>query len=115
MAPQKIYIAGPMGGLPDLNFPAFHQAAEKLRRWGHFVFNPAEHDQGSYRANLQIDLSWICGEAQAIFMLAGWEKSPGARAEHALAVALGLDIWYEMFLLLTLDETEAAHHFVGEK
>lgn len=39
---MKLYIAGPMTGLPDLDFPAFHEAAAKLRAQGHEVINPAE-------------------------------------------------------------------------
>ena len=37
-----IYIAGPMTGRPDLNFPAFHAAATTLRDAGFDVVNPAE-------------------------------------------------------------------------
>ena len=39
---RRIYIAGPMTGLPALNFPAFHAAASALRALGHQVVNPAE-------------------------------------------------------------------------
>ena len=42
---MKTYISGPMTGLPDLNFPAFHEAAAYLRAKGFDVINPAEHDQ----------------------------------------------------------------------
>ncbi|WP_457825134.1 DUF4406 domain-containing protein, partial [Staphylococcus aureus] len=30
----RIYVAGPMSGLPELNFPAFHAAAAELRAQG---------------------------------------------------------------------------------
>ena len=39
---MRIYIAGPMTGKKDHNFPAFEAAAKRLRDKGHFVINPAE-------------------------------------------------------------------------
>lgn len=42
MKERRIYISGPMTGLPDFNFPAFHDAAARLRERGHEVANPAE-------------------------------------------------------------------------
>lgn len=120
---MKIYLAGPMTGIPHFNYPAFNSAAAALRFEGHEVFNPAEHDLAVYgkdisnpsgnaaeaaavhgfdrRAALKADLSWICDKAEAIALLPGWEASTGANAEHALAVALGLQIF-------NLKEAEAA-------
>lgn len=110
----KIYVAGPMTGIPQFNFPAFHAAAKLLRAHGHEVFNPAEKDMerhggidislgnvdGSHayavanhgfslREALRDDTHYICTEANAIAMLPNWEGSKGAIAEHALAFALG--------------------------
>lgn len=108
----KIYIAGPMSGYPELNHPAFFEAQEAFEEGGWEVFNPAALDhevygsteatedamlddrQGFLRKALGSDLKWICKKADAIAMLPGWEKSLGARAEHATAVALGLQILY---------------------
>ena len=39
---MRIYISGPMTGMPDSNISAFNAAAERLRAEGHFVINP--HD-----------------------------------------------------------------------
>lgn len=39
---KRIYIAGPMTGLRELNFPAFNAEAARLRAAGWEVLNPAE-------------------------------------------------------------------------
>lgn len=103
---MKVYLAGPMTGLPQFNFPAFDAAEAKLRLLGHDVFNPAQMDRDLgfdpasssvtnefLRDALRRDLSAIC-ESDAIAMLSGWEKSGGARIEWMLAVHLGLKIFY---------------------
>ena len=51
----------------------------------------AEHGF-NLREALRDDLVWICLEADAIALLRGWRFSKGARAEHAAAVALGLQV-----------------------
>lgn len=103
---MKVYLAGPMTGLPQFNFPAFDAAAEKLRLLGLDVFNPAQMDrdlgfdpsggavtQEFLRDAMRRDLSAIC-DADSIAMLPGWEKSGGARVEWMLAVHLGLKVIY---------------------
>ncbi len=115
-APVIIYLAGPMSGVKDFNFPAFDEATAKLRAEGHCVFSPAEKDRAvfgqdinksetgdvdeasakgfSLRRALYEDTKFICLEADTIAMLPGWEHSKGARAERALAYALGHKIIY---------------------
>ena len=41
-----IYLSGPMTGLPEFNYPAFHEAARRWRAIGWDVINPAEHFEG---------------------------------------------------------------------
>lgn len=103
---MKIYLAGPMRGYAEFNFPAFHYAAAKLRAEGHEVFSPAEKGEEkelTADSNLQeklafrrkvfrIDTTYICDEAEQVALLPGWEFSPGARAERALGEAIGLSI-----------------------
>lgn len=113
---MKIYLAGPMRGYPEFNFPAFHYATAKLRNEGHEVFSPAEADNFRHGADisvgniegdeeqatrehgfslrdaLAVDAAWICREAEAVALLPGWTKSKGAVAEQALGRALGLTI-----------------------
>ena len=42
MRNPKIYIAGPMRGLPDFNYPKFNDYAETHRAIGWDVANPVE-------------------------------------------------------------------------
>lgn len=105
---MKIYIAGPMSGYPEFNFPAFFQAEHTLKRQGWTVFNPAnkeaekELDQEAFATGDHVkataagfnfrecylwDVSKVI-EADAIYMLKGWESSPGAVGEHSVAVAM---------------------------
>lgn len=91
---MRIYLAGGMRGIPDLNFPAFHAAAQKLRLEGFEVFNPAAANLEGMPIGkiLAYELTWICEQAEAIALLPGWESSKGATAEHATAEAIGLKI-----------------------
>ena len=102
---KRVYLAGPMSGYVDYNFPAFNTAANKLRADGHYVFSPAENDYllygndfldhpetASYRKCLEDDLRWICRYAEVIALLPGWEKSAGVKAEKALADCLKLEV-----------------------
>jgi hypothetical protein len=90
-----------MRGIPDFNFPAFDAKAAELRAQGHIVFSPADGDRWleltgrpvDPRVCFELDTQWICREADAVALLPGWENSKGARAERALAEALGLDVW----------------------
>ena len=103
-----IYIAGPMRGYPRNNHDAFDRAEEMLiskKVWK--PINPAKVDRDfgvdpsddmtkkDLREALRRDANLIFDDCECIYMLRGWEKSEGARMEHAIAVALGLGIWYE--------------------
>lgn len=105
------YLAGPMRGMPEFNFPAFRTAATHVRQQGYDVWSPAEHDEAgdfyptgmhgfedlaehgfNLRAALAEDLRIITTEADLVVVLPGWENSKGATAEVATAKALGLPV-----------------------
>lgn len=118
----NLYIAGPMTGKEQFNFPLFDKVRDIYETIGFNVFSPADHDrkllgrekdwlptdehhEGEWkywdvpnapglRKMLGDDLLWIAENADAIVMLPGWENSKGAKAEWALAHALGLEISY---------------------
>jgi hypothetical protein len=91
---MRLYVAGPMTGLPDFNFPAFHAAAAKLRALGFDVENPAENTEPpckswlGYMRKAVVQVSKVDG----LILLPGWEQSKGARVEFNLAVGLGLSV-----------------------
>ena len=93
---MKIYISGPMSGLPDLNFPAFHDAAEKLRALGHEVTNPAEKQEEndknmSWTDYMRLDIKMLM-DCDAVALLPRYGQSKGAMTELNLAQSLGFDI-----------------------
>lgn len=90
----RVYVSGPMSGLPDLNFPAFHQAAAQLRALGLQAVNPAEINPGStmsWEACMRADIKALC-DCDALVMLPGWENSRGAHLEVHLAHRLGMQV-----------------------
>jgi len=89
---MKIYIAGPMTGLPHFNRPAFNQAAINLSFEKHVPLNPAILPDGLTEADYMAIGLTMLQRAGAIYLLTGWQFSAGARAEHALALKLGLEV-----------------------
>ena len=91
-----------MRGFENNNSLEFYKAEDKLNSvdiWD--PINPARMDDDLYKGEdidykeaMKRDLDVIF-ESDAMYMLRGWEKSDGARAEHALAVYLGLSIQYQ--------------------
>jgi hypothetical protein len=93
---SRIYVAGPMSGIEDYNFPAFNAAAAKLRAEGWQVENPAEHelaDNLEWADYMAYDLTrlGLCG---AIHLLPGWSKSKGAMIEWNIARSLGMKVQF---------------------
>ncbi len=91
---MKIYIAGPMTGRPQFNYPAFHQAAALLRAAGYIVVNPAENPApacGSWLGYMRMSVAQVAS-VDCLVMLPGWPFSKGARIEYLIAKLLGLGV-----------------------
>lgn len=90
-----LYIAGPMTGLPEHNFPAFNGAERQLVAAGYPVLNPATLGAGEEgRA-----WAWYAKRAlrmalrsDALAVLDGWEASLGAVLEVHVAETLGMPV-----------------------
>lgn len=96
---MRVYISGPMTGMPNLNFEAFDRARDLLLSQGHWIVSPADLDRSrgtlTYQEALKDDLKYLLW-CDAIYMLKGWDNgSFGAKLEHHIAQALGYTIMYE--------------------
>ena len=86
----RVYIAGPMTGYENFNREAFHKAEEELKREGHTVLNPAVLPDGLTQPHYMDICMAMIRCVDAIYMLKGWQRSAGAKAELALAEKLGV-------------------------
>ena len=86
------YLAGPMRGRPDNNYPAFHAAAKILREAGWTILSPAEtsekHPKWGFPQYMSLDIKMVL-KADTIILLPGWEQSQGALAELHVAEVTG--------------------------
>lgn len=106
------YLAGPMRGYPEFNFPAFARAAYRLRRLGLIVWSPAENSREEEFARIskgydpstgspgdgggrdalsffmEVDLAQVA-RADGVIVLPGWQESEGAVLEVLVALYLG--------------------------
>lgn len=109
---MKLYLAGPMSGIPKFNYPAFFEAAELLRDQGHEVVSPAEMDseaniavsmasehgylseyKDSWGTILAEDVRVVADEVDGVVMLEGWPDSRGARMEAFVAATVGKPVY----------------------
>jgi hypothetical protein len=112
LAGKRVFIAGPMRGYPDFNFPAFKNAREALRERGIDVFCPAERDEANgydftgtngtdeelQAAGFNMDQALADGVHQVlnsdcVVVLPGWQRSAGARTEMAVALKYGKTVY----------------------
>lgn len=112
VAIKTLYIAGPMTGVPDWNYPAFNKAQAELEAAGFRVLNPARQPDGlTYDEYLHRAIADVFA-CEGIALLNGWEGSPGAKAEVALADALQKDasaVWVWLTLAKINKAVDVAH------
>ncbi len=95
---MKWYLAGPMSGIEESNYPAFRQACHTLRNRGlhivspHDFFPPVEASQTQWEQLLRYDLRALT-DCHGIILLPGWSTSRGAILELSVALALDMEIY----------------------
>ena len=70
----------------------FNAEAHRLLGLGHVALNPAILPDGLEQHEYMALCIEMVKMADQLVMLPGWERSAGARAEHALAIKLGKTI-----------------------
>ena len=88
----KSCIAGARAGRPNFNRDGFNAEAHRLLGLGHVALNPAILPDGLEQHEYMALCIEMVKMADQLVMLPGWERSAGARAEHALAIKLGKTI-----------------------
>ncbi len=91
---MKLYLAGPMTGYVELNFPAFHAETARLRGLGYEVVNPAEVNpdaSAKWEDCMKADIAELL-KCDAVAVLPGYELSRGATLECHIARALGMAV-----------------------
>lgn len=116
---KKVYLAGPMRGIENWNFPAFDLARDRLVAAGYEVVSPADMDRENgldpdtladpvlnflreedwRKTPIWFDLPAAIERDKAellqcdmVALLPGWEKSEGANEEVRLASQAGISI-----------------------
>lgn len=89
----RLYVAGPMTGYPESNYPAFHDASKRLRDAGYEVVSPAEFgaESGHYTDLIREDLRLML-DVHGVATLEYWWESQGARNEVAVGGILKMPI-----------------------
>lgn len=95
---KRVYLAGPMSGLPEFNFPAFRVEAARLRGLGLDVVNPAEINGPAAVASgltwedcMRADIAQLV-TCDSIAVLDNWQNSRGASLEVHIAQTLGMPV-----------------------
>lgn len=110
---KRVFISGPMTGMPDWNRAAFADAECMLRKAGaREVYNPAAdsplgedshtHEHWMLRTLHHLTMLVYCYSDDGnntphwdmLLLLPGWEDSRGARVERDVAAACGIELVY---------------------
>lgn len=113
---MKLYIAGPMTGRPNFNFPAFDCAVASLTYQGFECVSPADLDEygtrklainspdGSPGSGGSGDQTWgdflardvkvIADVVDGVALMPEWETSKGARLEAFICRHVGKPVFY---------------------
>lgn len=112
---MNLYIAGPMSGMIDLNYPLFFETEKRLIELGHNAINPARVDSSddntdtalvaaiaSINTDAENNRTWeyymqrdipLMLKAEGLCLLPDWRRSRGARLEVMIAQTLKMPLY----------------------
>lgn len=93
---MRVYISGAISGTDDY-MERFQRAEDKLNAEGIDTINPAKVNENlpfTYEEYMKIDLFMI-DMCDGIYMMRGWQKSPGANRELGYALAKEKTLLFE--------------------
>lgn len=110
---HRLYLCGPMTGLPEFNYPAFNTAAMRLRAAGFEVVNPAENGlpaDAPWPEHMKRDIAHLV-QCTGVAVLPGHLNSRGARLELHIATELSIpaasvSAWLDTWI----DHNQPANH-----
>lgn len=94
---KKVYISGAIDSAPgntDSREDEFSKVEHDLIGMGFIPVNPFKNDvpvTGRHQDHMRADIRLLC-DCDMIYMMKGWESSPGAMLEHAVAAAIGCKV-----------------------
>ena len=113
---MKIYIAGPITGTEDA-VKRFHGAEVFIRWKGHEAVNPiyigylitTTGENAISYGNIMNICKALLGACDAVYMMPGWQRSNGARIEHAEAIKKGLRFYASLDAIPETEEAKERH------
>jgi len=96
---KAIYVSGPVTKNDNAKIQ-FEEADKFIRKIGHVPLNPIridpphplKKDHWLYYMRKSVELLM---KSDAIYLLSGWENSPGAKIEFDLCIKLGIPVYFE--------------------
>ena len=100
---MRIYLAGPMTGIPDFNYPAFRRAETFLAGVGFDVVSPLANglpQTAPWIDHMRADIPMLM-LCDGVALLDGWKDSRGACLERSTALSVGIwvmpiNVWHSV-------------------
>ena len=95
---KRVYISAPISGYDlEERRKTFADMEQRLTAKGYEVCNPMKNglpDESPTQAHMKRDIEMLL-TCDAILLLNGWNRSAGCKCELDVAVAIGLDVYFE--------------------